>query len=269
MLTEARLTRFSPLVLSMCLVCIAIGMCSETGVAQEQDGRPVLKREKAPMQSYGVPDAAADRYERQVESSRTEAAPGLVLPSAGHIWALDRFAGQPQLVQLKYTLVKANNHAASNTVKASLAPFVYKPKATWELPGAAALVRLHDATPAIFFVSAYSSDDAADPAATLGGLALVRLHVHDGNRVVSTTAFTQFTSKAKRSEDQVETVIEKVRDSVWCKISPKEPLPPGEYALVRLPKQATLLGASIFDFAIDPAAPQNANALLGDSTKKD
>lgn len=267
MLTNARFIRCLRLALAMCL-CLAVCVCSETSVAQEQDSRPVLRRQGAPMQSYGVPDAAVDHYARKVESSRTEAAPGLVLPSAGHVWALDRFAGQPQLVQLKYTLVQANNHMTANTVKASIAPFA-KQKATWELPGAAALVRLHDATPAIFFVSAYSSDDAADPAATLDGLALVRLHVHDGNRVVSTTAFTQFTSKAKRSEDQVEAVIEKVGDSGWCKIFPKEPLPHGEYALVRLPKQATMLGASIFDFAIDPEAPQNANALLGDSAKKD
>jgi hypothetical protein len=241
---------------------------SEPGALQDQD-RPKLKRQAAPMGSYGVPDSPDDVYVHQVESSRIEVAPGLILPNAGHVWALDRFAGQPQLVQLKYTIVVANNHAVSNTVKANLAPFIYKPKATWEVPGPAALVRLHDATPEIFFVTVYGNEDAADPAASWGDLALVRLQVRDGNRVVSTTAFTQFTSKAKRSEDQVETLIQKVGSVGWCKISPKQPLPPGEYAFVRLPKQATLLGANIFDFAIDPGAPQNAKVILADSAKKD
>lgn len=221
------------------------------------------------MQVYGVPNTQADLDVHQVESSQSEVAPGLILPSAGHIWALDKFAGQPQLVQLKYTMVEANNHVASNILKSNLAPFVYKPKATWEIPGPTALVRLHDATPAIFFVSVYGSEDAADPKAKWGDLAVVRLRVRNGKRIVSTTAFTQLTSKAKRSEEQVETLIQKVGNSGWYKILPKQPLPPGEYAFVRLPKQATLLGASIFDFAIDPEAPQNANAILRDSAKKD
>jgi hypothetical protein len=220
------------------------------------------------MQVYGVPDTQDDIYVHKVESSQTEAAPGLTLPNAGHIWALDTFAGQPQLVQLKYTLAEANNHIASNAAVA-IVPFVFKQKVTWEIPGPAALVRLHDATPGIFFVTVYGSDDAADPtaAAKWGNIALVRLRVGDGKRVVSTIAFTQFTSKAARSEEQVETLIQKVGNSGWYKISPKQPLPRGEYAFVRLPKQATLLGANIFDFAIDPDAPQNTDAILGDSAK--
>ncbi len=221
------------------------------------------------MQDYGVPDTPADVYLHRVESSKTEVAPGLTLPDAGHVWALDKFAGQPQLVQLKYTTVEVNNHAASNVVKSNLAPFVYKPKMTWELRGPSAVVRLHDATPAIFFLSVYDSRDAADPAATWGNLAVVRLQVRDGKRVVGTTAFTQLTAKAKRTEEQIEAVTEKVGNSGWYKIFPKQPLSPGEYAFVRLPKQANLLGVSIFDFAIDPGAPQNSNAVLGDSAKKD
>ena len=268
MLTGARFKQFSHWSLFMCLVCFPVYLNSQSNVSQEQDSRPILKRQKAPMPVYGVPDTPADIYV-QIESSKNEVAPGLTLPDAGHVWALDRFAGQPQLVQLKYTIVVGNNHAASNTLKAGLVPFVYKPKATWEVPGPAALVRLHDATPAIFFVSVYGSEDAADPEAKWGDLALVRLQVRDGSRVVSKTAFTQITGKAKRSEEQVETVIEKVGSHGWYKILPKQPLPPGEYAFVRLPKQAYLLGANIFDFAIDPGAPQNTNVIRGDSAKKD
>jgi hypothetical protein len=221
------------------------------------------------MQDYNIPDTPADAYVHRVETSKVEVAPGLTLPNAGHVWALDKFVGQPQLVQMKYTIVDLNNHAASNVVKTNLAPFVYKPKVTWELQDSAAVVRLHDATPTVFFLSVYDSEDAADPGAKWGNLAMVRLQVRDDRRVVGTTAFMQLTAKAKRSEERIETVTEKVGNSGWYKIFPKQPLSPGEYAFVRLPKQANLLGANIFDFAIDPGAPQNRNAVIGDSAKKD
>src|ERR1700758_3005562 len=158
-----------------------------------------------------LPNTPDDVYARHVRSSRPEVAPGLVLPDAGHEWALDKFDGQPQLVQLKFTAIRSNNHLASNMVKSNLAPpFVYKPKATWEIPDSAAVVRLHTGTPTIFFVSPYDIEDAANPNVTWDSLALIRLQVHKDRRVVSTTAYTQITGKAQRSEDRVETVTEKI-----------------------------------------------------------
>jgi len=227
-----------------------------------------MKHESAPVQNYGVLDTPDDVRASRARSSRPEVAPGLVLPDAGHEWALDKFGGQPQLVQLKYTAVQSNNHVVSNIAKENVAPFVYKPKATWEVPGPAAAVRLHTVTPVIFFVSTYDDEDAADSSVGLDSLALVKLQVHKDRRIVSTTAYTQLTGKAKRSEDQVETVTEKIGSSGWFKISPKEPLPPGEYGLVRLPKQANLLGAAIFDFAIDPSAPENPKAIQPTGAKE-
>ncbi len=221
------------------------------------------------MQSYGVPDAPADGYVRQLEASKTEVAPGLALPDAGHVWALDKFGGEPQLVQLKYTVINLNNHAASNFVKVNLAPFIYKPKVTWELPGSAAVVRLHDPTPAIFLAGIYDNQDAADPAALCGNLVLVRTTVRNDKRVVGTAEFTQLTARAKRSEEVIETVIEKFGKNGWYKLAPKQPLSPGEYALVRQPQQENTFGTSIFDFAIDFGAPQNSNAVSADSAKKD
>ena len=45
----------------------------------------------------------------------------------------------------------------------------------------------------------------------------------------------------------------------WVKISPSEPLPPGEYAVVELldKKQINLF---VWDFGVNPAAPGNAGA---------
>lgn len=239
-------------------------------IAQDDSGRPTLRHQLAPMQSYGVKDSPTDAYVQRLEASKTEVAPGLSLPTAGHVWALDKFGGQPQLVQLKYTVPTNNNHAASNVVKANLAPFIYKPRFTWELPGSAATVRLHDANPAMFLVRMSSDEDAADPAtAQCGDLALIRLAVRDNKRIVATVAFTQLTGKAKRSDDVIETVLERFGKNGWYKLTPKQPLSPGEYALVQLPQRAYALGMQVFDFAIDFDAPGNSNAVLADSAEKD
>ncbi len=221
------------------------------------------------MQDYGVEESAADAYVRRLETSKTEVAPGLALPDAGHVWALDKFAGEPQLIQLKYTLVNVNNNAASNMLKTNLAPFIYKPKVTLELPGPAAVVRLHDATPAIFLVGVYKDEDAAEPRSQFANLALVRVKVRGDKRVVSAIAFTQVTGNAKRSQEIIETSVEKFGANGWFKLMPKQPLEPGEYALVRLPEQDRMFGASIFDFAVDPSAPQDSNAVRAGSAKKE
>jgi hypothetical protein len=47
----------------------------------------------------------------------------------------------------------------------------------------------------------------------------------------------------------------------WVKLTPAEPLPPGEYAVVELldKKQINLF---VWDFGVNPAAPQNAGASM-------
>ena len=233
----------------------------------DEDARPVLRRQSEPMKQYSVPDTPSDIYARRAETSRPEVAPGLRVPNAGHVWALDKFAGQPQLLQLKYVSPRLNNHAASNFAGVNLAPFIYKPKQTLELSGSAASVRLHNGTPAIFFVIT-SNEDAADPSASFGELVIAKLQVNNDRRIVSTTAFTQVTAKAKRSAEQIETITEKVGNG-WYKIYPKAPLSPGEYAFLRMPDQANRFSTAIYDFAIDPEAPQSPNAVQAASARSD
>jgi hypothetical protein len=47
----------------------------------------------------------------------------------------------------------------------------------------------------------------------------------------------------------------------WIKLTPSEPLPPGEYAVVELldKKQINLF---VWDFGVNPSAPQNAGAWM-------
>jgi hypothetical protein len=239
---------------------------SASPASPEENDRPVLRRQSEPMKQYSVSDTPSDIYARRAETSRPEVAPGLRLPNAGHVWALDKFAGQPQLLQLKYISPKINNHSASNVAGAVVAPFIYKPKFTVELSGPTALVRLHDGTPAIFFVKGSTSEDAADPSASWGELVIVKLQVNNDRRIVSTAAFSPMTGKSKRAAEQIETITEKV-GSGWYKIFPKVPLSPGEYAFLRMPNQANLFSMTIYDFAIDPEAPQSPNVVQAATTR--
>ncbi len=47
----------------------------------------------------------------------------------------------------------------------------------------------------------------------------------------------------------------------WYRLSPKQALAAGEYALIPLPSSPGFADGEIFDFAIDPAAPENADPL--------
>ena len=188
-------------------------------------------------------------------------APGLTLPGTGMIWALDTFDGKPELVHLKYFPTNLDRHVASNIAKVNLAPFIAKSKATVEIRGAKSAVRLHVSTPTIFIRNMQSNneDAAVDPSTlpTYSEWTLVKLEARGDKRLVSTISFTQYTGKASRSEAVAQIVADRIPQSTWWKVVPKEPLAPGEYGLVALPKGQSLFPTRIFDFAIDPGAPRN------------
>ncbi len=254
-----RTSRSSVLVAKSLLLALltlsAFGLCAQ----QDDPDRPRLSHQSQPIpqtdpridQLGGVPANAPPR---------TPIGEGLVLMSFGHVWARDIFNGQPQLVQLKFLPTKIDQHVGSNLLKANLAPFVYKPKTSIEIEGAAANVRLHDSHVTIY-VRGFG-DDSSDAApssetSTRTDLTLVRAEPKRGRRIISTVAFTQVTAKAARSEDTLAFSMEKVGNSEWRKIVPNNPLPPGEYALMFMPRGQNLFPAQVFDFAVDPKAPAN------------
>ena len=197
------------------------------------------------------------------------AAPGLALPSAGRIYALDNFAGKPELVHLKYRTVDLNNHAGSNILKTQAAPFIYKAKKTVEIEGSSAEVRLHEGSP-VFFIRRNSwgneeSEDASQPSSGLDTFSLLRLEVKSGRRVAATIAFTQVTGHASRSDSVLETIREQIPGTDWYKLTPKEALTPGEYGWMALPKGQNTFGTAIYDFAIDGAAPENAGVVTAET----
>jgi hypothetical protein len=256
---------FASLAAKSCLVAFA--MLSASGIwAQEDDpDRPHIshRTETIPQDDPSIDSPTAVSVHT---IPGTPIGDGLELPSHGHVWARDSFDGHPQLVQLKFVPVEVDTHAASNFLKTQMAPFIYKPKESIEIAGASANVQLHDPGASIYirgYAIAASDDDADAPeTSTHMDLTLVKVEPKKDRRIVSTFAFRQITGKAARSNQTVAATIQQLGNTDWQRITPNEPLLPGEYAIVCMPRGQNLFAGRVFDFAIDPKAPANANAIM-------
>jgi hypothetical protein len=253
------------LVVKGCLVCFLTLSAFVVRAQQDNPDRPHLSHQTQPIDQSESPIDLSKTLSAAAASG-TPIGDGLVLPSVGHVWARDSFGGQPQLVQMKYVPTEIDRHAASNILKANMAPFIYKPKQSIEIKGAAANVRLHDPKVSIYirgYAIAASEDAAESPeTSTQMDLTLVKAQSNKDRRIVSTIAFTQVTGKADRSNQTIGLTIEKLGTTDWQKLTPSEPLQPGEYVLMCMPRGQNLFPTRAFDFAIDPKAPASSNAIL-------
>jgi hypothetical protein len=102
-------------------------------------------------------------------------------------------------------------------------------------------------------------DDPGGDDASFGNWALVRATINKDRRILAQVNFTQLTGNAKRSDSQIDATIEKLSDG-WLKITPKGPLATGEYALQPVPKVANTFSTVVFDFTLDPKAPNSPEA---------
>ena len=185
-----------------------------------------------------------------------EAAPGLHVPAGSRPWALDDFKGEPQLVPVHSTAVQTNNHRGSNLAGGLLAGPFYKSKFTTELQGTQAKTILHKEVPA-FYVRQEKADAGASPYA---GWAIVHVRVANDHRLLSTVKFTQFTGVAKRNDTQVDVTTDELSDG-WIRITPKQALTPGEYALEPVFKEENTFSSVVYDFRLDPAADNVSDAV--------
>ena len=183
-----------------------------------------------------------------VSSDDISVAEGLQLPTYGHVWALDTWKGLRELVRLRPPASSADETG-----------FSLKMRHTIEFKGEAALVRVHDAAPVFFLRGVSGSDDGRSD------LVIVRLTIEGEHRTATKDAMAQLKQQAKHEEGQYSDVIaikqQRVGSTDWYRLSPAQVLAPGEYALVPLPASPGFAEGEIFDFAMDPEAPENADPL--------
>ena len=145
--------------------------------------------------------------------------------------------------------------------------------------GQAARVRLHVSDPALYVsLDTGNTEDVAPEDAMMvdthgansvqdknqysspdSRYAIVRVDVHPGERVIGALRISR-AGTATQSEDIVPTKAEILTGKHWMKLTPKEPLPIGEYALMEILAPG-VINLDVWDFGISPNAPENRHPI--------
>ena len=211
-------------------------------------------------ETQSAPSVGATTTARS-DTTQFEVAPGLPLPVYGMVWILDQAENKPQLARVYLNSAHVNGHRAENFVRAQF--LVLKMDATIELPGTAAKLRINSHAPAIFVRKSEEEEEELQSAANAKNVqahyVLLRLRVAGDHRVVTSFSAWQLGLKPSRHEDVVDALTEEVAAGQWLKITPRQALPDGEYALVHMPDDKKLFEPHAYDFGIGAAAAQTAN----------
>src|SRR3984885_7654189 len=241
---------------------------------------PAPEPEPTQPVSPANPEAAAiDKEEQHARARTPDVSPGLRLPDQDGVWALDTFHDQPELVGLAQNSASVDRQTGHNVLRATLNP-LGGIQQNVQIPGAESKVKLHINDPA-FYVSIVGVDDnEADSSAvtvdTRGGsskeknpfnstnsqyaIVRVRSNFKKDYRVV-TGIKIGVAGKVTQTEDVIPTTVQMLPGNRWIRLTSKEPLTIGDYALMEVlgPGEVNL---SVWDFRIDPQGPDNKNALM-------
>ena len=225
----------------------------------------------------GAPPPEAVALDKELEAERKaeelkspEVAPGLHLPNEGGVVLLDTYQGHPELVELQQTGGQVNKDMKGNIFRATINP-IASAKQKIEVPGLHAQVQAHATLPAIY-VNVDQQDDAnADNIATgthptqpidkaqtaeepWDRFRIIRMQTKDGKRIAGDIKIAIY-GKVSQEARFVPSTSEQLTGG-WVKLTPKDPLSPGEYAVVEsLGNEG--MNLFVWDFGINPSAPEN------------
>lgn len=232
------------------------------------------KYEQGRLQGSPSPEAVQLDKELEAEQKAEEArsphvAPGLRLPEEGGVFLLDTFQNQPQLDELQQSGGELNRNTKSNILRAAINPLASS-KQTIELDGVRAKIQSHTGVPAIY-VNIDPGNATASPARTTAEPAplppperfkIVRAEIKNGKRIAGAIKIAPY-GKVKADERFVAATVQELGGG-WVKLSPKEPLATGEYAVAEmLGKEG--MNLYVWDFGVNPSAPANAFAWKPDA----
>jgi hypothetical protein len=223
----------------------------------------------------GAPPPEAVEFDKQLEAERKaeqaktpQVEPGLRLPELGGVVLFDTFQGQPQLVDLDQSGSQINANKKGNIFRAAINP-VSSAKQTIELSGLHAKVQAHAALPAVY-VNVQPPDEGAatsqqEPEPPWDRFKIVRVQgqAKENKRVVGAIKIAVY-GKVSQEQNLVPTTAERLTGG-WVKVTPKEPLAAGEYAV------AEMLGKDgmnlyVWDFGVNPSAPPNMQVTKPDAS---
>jgi len=223
-------------------------------------------------------DAAAAAEKADLAARVPLVAPGLHLPDQDGIFILDNFQSIPELIHLDQSTGNVNRDANHNVLRAAIGSFSGA-KEPVRINGQAARVRIHVDDPALYVsLDVGNSEQVAAEDAMMvnthgassvpnkdeysspdSRYAIVRVDVQPGERVIGALRITR-AGNATQSEDIVPTKAEILPGKHWMKLTPKEPLSIGEYALMEILAPG-VINLDVWDFGVSPNAPENKHPI--------
>jgi hypothetical protein len=251
---------------------------ASAGVATESGG---AANPNDPGLSEAAKLDAEERAERDAEAARIPVvAPGLRLPDETGVWGLDTFQDQAELVHVLQANGDLNRATEHSIVRANMVSSSGAKEAV-RIEGASASVQFHVNAP-VFYVSLDAPPSAAREESSSQGAITVDTHgassaVKDKNshsspdsryvilRVTSNRNLRTILAReiallaqSGHSEDAIETDKQVLPGGRWMKITPKEPLLIGEYALVEI-LSSREVNLDVWAFGVNPRAKENKN----------
>jgi len=220
------------------------------------------RAEAPPISPAGRAAIEEERRERaKLEAQTPLVSPGIRLPATGGVFMLDVYQGQPQIAELTQNGSEINRNTGTNILRAAINPLA-KNTQTIELKGTNARVQSHVADPFIYVNLGEEDEQKAEepqkPELPQDRFRIVRLEQKKDKRVLGKIKTTVYTGKSKQEQTFIEASMERVSNGPWVKITPAQPLQPGEYAVVEmLGKDMNLY---VWDFGVNPNAPANPGA---------
>jgi hypothetical protein len=203
-------------------------------------------------------------------------AKGLELPDQDGVFILDTFRGTPELVPVASD--DLNMHGRSRRGLNMLNPLAGE-RADLELDGAHARTQLHVNDPVLYIsldtgesmepsgVYALTVKAAKDTVAngTRGahsassGFTIVHVDARRALRLIGAIHVSPL-GKVTQSENVIPVTVERMPGGHWLKITPKQKLLIGEYALVEI-LSPTEINQTVWDFGVDPTRGDNPGSL--------
>jgi hypothetical protein len=198
-------------------------------------------------------ETSEEREEREREEANSpEILPGLRLPGTGGVFLLDQLNGKPELSEILQNGSEVNQSPNKKSVLRSTINPLGPAKHSFELRGPHANIQSHLTSPAIYV----DIDEGTMNDIPLNNrFRIVRADIKKDVRVIGNLKVT-FTGKTSQESNFIPANVEKVGTGEWLKVTPVQPLPVGEYAVVEMlgPEDLNLY---VWDFGVNPQAPAN------------
>ncbi|WP_103933326.1 hypothetical protein [Bryocella elongata] len=215
--------------------------------------------------------------EEAARAARTPTvAPNLKLPAEDSVLVLDTFEGTPELIPLAQQGSDLNKETAHAVLKGPINPSS-GPHRILDLKGQVAEVQLHVDDP-VFFVRLGKDDEPADTggafvvdtygaadrpvpsgSALTSGYILERVEPRQDERVVDSFRIALLET-GRKQPDIIELDAQPMPGGRWLRLTPKQRLEFGEYALIEVLDDRNV-NLNVWDFGVHSDARENLEAI--------